>query len=494
MDFTAEIEEVEQSTDSSARGKQTYFAQDVFPVSQDYQRALVVVNDLVFAKRGKYLSELELFIIRGALNHREYHEIAHYCKYTHNYIQRTVAPPLWKLLTEVLGTTESGESVGKLNLYYFLDQLNKKYYISSASISGNKPDLQNSVNIIGQIPATSFFCGRKRELALLQQLLDKQQSISILGVAGIGKSTLVAKLIQQVQGFEQIIWKTFNHTPLLQDVVTELLELVSSNEIKKIPEYPQALISLLIKYLQSRRCLLVLDGIEYLFSRNNFFQKVEYATFLRRLIEEEHQSCLILTSRIWPDELDDIIIANKPTYCFRLEGLDVKAAKKFLIHKGFKYTDKIDQLIQTYYGNPSELEAAVNRIYHFFGNQEKFFENPTTFISSRLEAMLNDLFGGNLSNLQKKIIIFITENTILGNQVTFSMLVKCLEIDKAVSTLEIIKGLEKLERLSLIESTKDPFTKEINFSIQPVIKKYITTDPMGLVHSFNDSSQITIAS
>jgi hypothetical protein len=46
----------------------------------------------------------------------------------------------------------------------------------------------------------------------------------------------------------------------------------------------------------------------------------------------------------------------------------------------------------------------------------------------------------------------------------------------------LITDLEKLERLSLIESGKDNTTKEITFTLQPVVKKYIKTDPAGLVH------------
>jgi hypothetical protein len=59
----------------------------------------------------------------------------------------------------------------------------------------------------------------------------------------------------------------------------------------------------------------------------------------------------------------------------------------------------------------------------------------------------------------------------------------------SISTSELITALEGLEKNSLIESSKDPTTKEISFTLQPVIKKYITTDPLGLVHT-SDASQL----
>lgn len=73
MDFTAEPElqsplscsvtfgEQELSSDKSS-------SQGVFPITETFRLALVVVNDLVFAKRGKYLSETEMLVIKGALN------------------------------------------------------------------------------------------------------------------------------------------------------------------------------------------------------------------------------------------------------------------------------------------------------------------------------------------------------------------------------------------------------------------------------------------
>ncbi|MBC1225240.1 hypothetical protein GNF09_36370, partial [Nostoc sp. UCD120] len=64
----------------------------------------------------------------------------------------------------------------------------------------------------------------------------------------------------------------------------------------------------------------------------------------------------------------------------------------------------------------------------------------------------------------------------------------------SISTSELITALEGLEKNSLIESSKDPTTKEISFTLQPVIKKYITTDPMGLVHTSDASPTLAIAS
>ncbi|WP_143855735.1 hypothetical protein [Nostoc sp. 'Peltigera membranacea cyanobiont' 232] len=63
-----------------------------------------------------------------------------------------------------------------------------------------------------------------------------------------------------------------------------------------------------------------------------------------------------------------------------------------------------------------------------------------------------------------------------------------------MSTSDLIRALEVLEKNSLIESNRDSVTKEISFTLQPVIKKYILTDPLGLVHTSDTSSELAIAS
>ena len=58
---------------------------------------------------------------------------------------------------------------------------------------------------------TSTFCGRSKELLRLKQWMLKGECrlILLLGIGGIGKSTLVAKLVQQIQSeFEVVVWRS----------------------------------------------------------------------------------------------------------------------------------------------------------------------------------------------------------------------------------------------------------------------------------------------
>ncbi len=115
-----------------------------------------------------------------------------------------------------------------------------------------------------------------------------------------------------------------------------------------------------------------------------------------------------MLSRSLPREIEFLIEAKRIS-CLKIEGLDTNAAKQLLSDYGVTDEEKSHYLIQTYRGNPSQLEAVLNRIERFFGNVDQFFEHPTTLISSQLEDVLNKMFGQKLNELQRQIMIYLAE-------------------------------------------------------------------------------------
>jgi len=477
----------------------------IFSVPEAFELSLVVVNDLVSAKRGKGLTDAELVVIKGSLNNLDYEEIASQTTFALNYLQRCVAPQLWNLLSEVIG---GGDRVGKKNIWYFLEQVNKKYHIHVSSKELEVPESctsKSSPFILGQLPEIPNFYGRVEELFLLKQLITDYRCLSLVGMAGIGKSILAAKLISQLRiqsqpRFDSLIWKSVSHAPVLQDLIVDLVYLTKDPLEPELllPQSTQGMISILIKQLQSRRCLVVLDSFEAVFKGNNFLQRLEYGTFLNRLIEEDHHSCFLITSRIMPDEIDILVKNNKPYIkALKIDGLDIDSARQFLSDLGLKDKEDYDSLISIYRGNPLELKAVAERIGRFFGGSAgKFLETKTTLVSAELNSILDEMFGEELSNIQRQIMICIAEELFLTSQpISFTKLLDMFKLKNlSVSTSELIIAIEKLERLLLIESGKDEYTKETWFSLQRVVKKYIETDSLGLVHTSEASPKLAIAS
>ncbi|MBC6435870.1 NACHT domain-containing protein [Nostoc sp. HG1] len=472
-----------------------------FSATVNFEEAFAVVDNLVLAERRKRLSLPEILVLRAAWDGKEYKDIVTNSTYSLNYLQRRVAPPLWNMLSKTIG---DGERVEKQSLRYFLERVTKQYQSQDAIHEKQTFLGNNQIQVIGsKSPDISSFYGRVQELIHLKELTIKQRCVLLVGVAGIGKSALAAKLLEELRlesqpKFDCLIWKSVAHAPLVQDLVADLIELIQPPQISSsLPEHTQSMISVLIKQLQSRPSLLVLDASEALFQTNNFQQQREYGLFFRRLTEELSQSCVIITSRVFPDELESLIGAELPIDFLKVEGLEANAALQLLSSKGLTNQEKCNDLIKTYRGNPSELKAVINRINHFFASStEKFFENPTTLVSDQFQEMLNHLFSNLLSEIQKEIMIYLAEKVTSNSQfIGFDQLLNDIncEAKSLVSKFELIKALEVLEKNSLIEAIKDPITEEISFNLEPVIKKYIKTDPLGLIHTSNASASPNLA-
>ncbi|MBD2441182.1 NB-ARC domain-containing protein [Nostoc sp. FACHB-110] len=437
------------------------------------EEALEFLNELIHKARDKSLSEPEIIVFKGAWYEQSYEEMSKTSTYKKNYLQRRIAIDLFDLLTKIIG---NGEQVCKRNLRACIQS-----FMSQDLIKGSK------------LPDVSKFYGRTQELLYLKELVATQQfnCISVVGVAGIGKSFLAAKLITDISKdkkfeFDFFIWKSLAHSPRIEDLITELLEIIEPQIIS--PNYTQEKITLLLKVLKQKRCFIVLDEFEILYQNPKL--NLDYLIFIRRLVEENHQSCIIITNRILLDEFVEFINNNRPLQFLRLEGLDTDSAIKLLTNKGITDLQRCHQLIQTYRGNPSELNDVTNRIQNMFGNTEIFFENPTTLVSKKLENILNKIVGNVLEDIHKQIMIYIAEKAVEGlESITITTILNDFKLNQgiSISTLDLVKALENLERMSLIESIKNAVTKEICFTLQPVIKKYVLTDTLGIVHSFNYS-------
>lgn len=454
-----------------------------------FYQALAVVNNIL-AEKNRSLTDAEIAVLKGAWENQDFSEIGQQSGYKAGYLQRRVAPQLWNLLSE---TVVKGQQVLKRKIRPLLTEVVINYYQSNPHL---ELPLFDSQSIKGQLPKSklSNFYGRKQELYYLKKLINNHRCISLTGVPGVGKTALSAKLLAELsletnQHFDFLVWKSITHPVRLQDLLSELINLIQPDTSVNLPEYTQALITVLIQHLQSHRCLLVLDGFEMLFKTSNLEQRLDYKIFMRRLLEEEHKSCLLLNCRALPNEIYAMSKHNRSILCFRVDGLDTDAALSFLSAQGL--TDEKDclDLIHTYRGNPSELAIVVQRIKHFFsGNTEIFFQYKTTFITDEFQSMLDETFGEALEPIERYIMIYLARKIALDSMpISFNNILIQLNSSTCISasTSGIIKALEKLEQLSLIESIKDPNTKEIGFTLQPVVKKYINTDPLGLVQQQN---------
>src|SRR5438105_12681736 len=162
----------------------------------------------------------------------------------------------------------------------------------------------------GEAPETLGFVGRADELALLRRwVLDERcRLVAILGMGGIGKTSLAARLAQEVApSFERIYWRSLRDAPPVSEWLAGAIGLLSDQQLVP-PAAESERLAALLQLLRERRCLLVLDNSETLFEpgqrEGRYRAGMEgYGRLLMVLGDSSHQSCLVLTSRETPPEL-----------------------------------------------------------------------------------------------------------------------------------------------------------------------------------------------
>ena len=127
----------------------------------DVREALIFADDVVFAKTGKHLDDLQIGIIEGVLKRQKYGEMAQALNCTEGYV-KDVGYELWRLFSEAFG-----EEVNKSNLRstFLRHQIINKY---NFNIFGN--DKVGNVSIIKALN----ICGLQEESP--EFLLGKQEA------------------------------------------------------------------------------------------------------------------------------------------------------------------------------------------------------------------------------------------------------------------------------------------------------------------------------
>ncbi|ASC74158.1 WD-40 repeat protein [Halomicronema hongdechloris C2206] len=418
----------------------------------DPEQILETANVVLFAYEQRYLSDVETAILLGAIADQTYEEIAESAGYSINYLKRDIGPKLWRSLSAALG-----EKVSKTNFQQAL----KRHHDQAIPPAVATP-AQAAQQDWGEAPDVSFFVGRQAELDILQQwsVEARCRLVALLGMGGIGKTVLGVTLAQQVQsGFDIVIWRSLRNAPPLETLLTQLVPLVSQQQATQ-PALPH-----LLPYLQTTRCLLILDNLEALLQPQSIGRfrpgYEDYEQLFQLVGDASHQSCMVLTSREKPSVLASREGVELPVRSLTLAGLQAEA-DAILTAKGLpENRDLRHQLIETYGGNPLALKIVATSIQDLFNGDIATFLAQGTVLFNGVRHLLDQQFE-RLSSLEQTLMYWLAINR---DWTTVDTLQD--DIVPPVSPYRLLEGLEALCRRSLIERQGGRYTQ------QPVVMEYV---------------------
>jgi len=465
----------------------------------DVKEVLRFAENLVFAKTGEHLDDLQEAILRGAWKGQRYSKIAEESHCTEGHV-RNVASELWQVLSDVLG-----EELNKSNFKTTLERC--RFSIVSSNFAKDFGSI-NNINVCGDTlqppeipksrspstptsdtsqpqtrldladaPHISSLSDRTSELATLEKWIvqEKCTLAAISGLSGIGKTALSLHLIRQIQhNFEQVIWRSLRHSPPLETTLKNLLEFLLNKPEIELPSSIPDRLSLLMEYLRKNRCLIILDDLQTILSSGqlagNYRPECEnYSILFRQIGETTHNSCLILNSWEPPKEITALKGENSPVRTLQLKGIGV-AATEILRQKSLLNPETWENLINTYRGNPLWLKIVATTIQEIFrGRVAEFLKYDMLFLGEELAATLHPQIN-RLSELEKNLICHLSRE---ANSVSIEQLLQ----DADLSPSELFNGLQSLGRRSLVEIEEQE--NESLFNLCPVVRQYLISNPVN---------------
>jgi hypothetical protein len=451
----------------------------------DVKEALQFTDQLIFQQTGKHLDDLQKSVIEGTWERQTYQEIAQKSKLSEKHIS-DVAYHLWELLSEALG-----EDIKKSNFRSTLERV----YIESSPNSllnifnvnsdnnfdhtqilnnAHQPiqekaqnnDFKSVIHDLILAPQIIKFYNREIELEKLNHWIFNKHNrlISVLGLSGIGKTTLVKRFVDlNLDQFEVIIWKNLKFSHSFNEIIREIL--ANYSECSDVKFYVPTEVCQILNLLKEKKCLIIFDNVENIFISGQFAgqYKPEYQdfqNFFKLITESEHQSNIILISQEKSAEMQCLNEELYPIKYLEISGLN---NINILENTGLKDQGSWLKLIKLYQENPFYLKEIAILIKNIFdGKVAEFLTENNLIITQNIQAHFHQIFN-RLSVIEQVIILELSK---FEQPVTREELKENLDL----ASLDFLNGLQSLQQRYLITKIEQ---EQILFNLSPLFKEYL---------------------
>jgi len=444
---------------------------------------LQFADRLVFAETGKHLDDIQKAVVKGVWQGESYEKIAQECHRSESRV-RDVGYKLWQILSERLS-----EEINKSNFRATIERLHIPINSSQLvglgiyshftlcpetsdkqqknSSSSTQAGVKYSIDL-ALAPKITHFEGRREELEKLSEYILNQPTrlMAVLGLSGIGKTTLVKRFIDlHSPQFDAVIWKSLKFPKALTHLLHDILATFNQETEKSLGLDEQ--INQVFELLSDRRCLLVFDDVQNLFIPGQFAgqykpEYTDYKTFFKMMAEIAHQSCLILMSQEKSPEMISLDAELYPKKSLELGGLDADGGN-FLQYQGLPRQENLLELSNLYQGNPLYLQSISSLIKEVFSGRVDELMAEDSLIFPEDMKLLWDTLWMRLSPVEQEISL---EMSRAKAPISRDDLRKSLNL----SSLELVNGLQSLSRRYLLSQVD---LDEILFTLLPVFEEYI---------------------